>query len=287
MFDPYTLDMKSQWEHRDGDLVRGAYNVLDADGSMRIVEYISDKDIGFRATVKKIPFYLDEMRRPTTNSEEAADRYSRPKVQQYRESYPDRQPHRQQPLRPPSNRLRPINQHSGEHLVNQQPSVSLHPINQEPLRLHPINQESFSVHPINQVSIGLHPVNQHSVGLHPVNQESIGLHPINQHSIGLHPVGLHPTNALPQSVGHHPVNQQSVSQLPVNQQSISQHHSVSQSVSQQPVGQQPKSKYSSQSSRNQYTQKYVHQEKQHKNYYKNVENPPQIQINKRVVPAYQ
>ncbi len=38
--------------------------MLEADGSMRIVEYTSDKDVGFRAIVKKIPFYLDKSRRP-------------------------------------------------------------------------------------------------------------------------------------------------------------------------------------------------------------------------------
>ena len=65
--------MKSQWEHRDGDTVRGAYSMLEADGSMRIVEYRSDKDLGFRAIVKKIPNYLDVRRRspskysPTTS----------------------------------------------------------------------------------------------------------------------------------------------------------------------------------------------------------------------------
>lgn len=58
VLDPYTLDVKSHWEHRDGDFVKGAYNMLEADGSMRIVEYVSDKDTGFRAVVKKIPHYL-------------------------------------------------------------------------------------------------------------------------------------------------------------------------------------------------------------------------------------
>lgn len=64
VFDPYTMDVKSQWEHRDGDVVRGAYNILEPDGSLRIVEYTSDKDTGFQAVVKKIPFYIDMRRRP-------------------------------------------------------------------------------------------------------------------------------------------------------------------------------------------------------------------------------
>lgn len=58
------MDVKSQWEHRDGDAVRGAYNILEPDGSLRIVEYSSDKDTGFRAVVKKIPFYIDMHRKP-------------------------------------------------------------------------------------------------------------------------------------------------------------------------------------------------------------------------------
>ncbi|XKL62724.1 hypothetical protein PGB90_002557 [Kerria lacca] len=80
VFDPYTMDVKSQWEHRDGDTVRGAYNMLEADGSMRIVEYFSDKDTGFRAIVKKIPFYLDENRRPADPN---YAKYTKSKNQEY------------------------------------------------------------------------------------------------------------------------------------------------------------------------------------------------------------
>lgn len=84
VFDPYTLDVKSQWEHRDGDVVRGAYNMLEADGSLRIVEYTSDKDTGFRAVVKKIPFYMDMSRRPV----ETFPKYSKPQ-NQYQEVQPE------------------------------------------------------------------------------------------------------------------------------------------------------------------------------------------------------
>lgn len=51
--DPETHDIKSQWEHRDGDLVKGAYSLLEPDGSMRLVEYTSDKDGGFNAVVSR------------------------------------------------------------------------------------------------------------------------------------------------------------------------------------------------------------------------------------------
>uniref|UniRef100_A0A182I6I4 Uncharacterized protein n=1 Tax=Anopheles arabiensis TaxID=7173 RepID=A0A182I6I4_ANOAR len=33
--DPHTGDHKSQWEHRDGDVVKGAYTLHEADGTER------------------------------------------------------------------------------------------------------------------------------------------------------------------------------------------------------------------------------------------------------------
>uniref|UniRef100_A0A182J6U2 Uncharacterized protein n=1 Tax=Anopheles atroparvus TaxID=41427 RepID=A0A182J6U2_ANOAO len=47
--DPHTGDHKSQWEHRDGDVVKGAYTLHEADGTERVVEYSSDKHNGFQA----------------------------------------------------------------------------------------------------------------------------------------------------------------------------------------------------------------------------------------------
>uniref|UniRef100_A0A182NWV5 Uncharacterized protein n=1 Tax=Anopheles dirus TaxID=7168 RepID=A0A182NWV5_9DIPT len=52
--DPHTGDHKSQWEHRDGDVVKGAYTLHEADGTERIVEYSSDKHNGFQAHVKRV-----------------------------------------------------------------------------------------------------------------------------------------------------------------------------------------------------------------------------------------
>lgn len=52
--DPKTGDHKSQWETRDGDVVKGSYTVDEADGTQRVVEYTSDKKNGFNAVVKKI-----------------------------------------------------------------------------------------------------------------------------------------------------------------------------------------------------------------------------------------
>ena len=52
--DPHTGDHKSQWEVRDGDVVKGEYTVDEADGTTRVVSYTSDKHNGFNAVVKKI-----------------------------------------------------------------------------------------------------------------------------------------------------------------------------------------------------------------------------------------
>ncbi|XP_050094032.1 cuticle protein 19-like [Anopheles aquasalis] len=52
--DPHTGDHKSQWEVRDGDVVKGAYTLEEADGTHRVVEYKSDSHNGFEANVKKV-----------------------------------------------------------------------------------------------------------------------------------------------------------------------------------------------------------------------------------------
>jgi hypothetical protein len=51
--DPHTGDIKSQWEARDGDVVKGSYSVVEADGTIRTVEYTADKHNGFNAIVKR------------------------------------------------------------------------------------------------------------------------------------------------------------------------------------------------------------------------------------------
>ena len=52
--DAHTGDHKSQWETRDGDVVKGEYSLDEADGTKRVVSYTSDKHNGFNAVVKKI-----------------------------------------------------------------------------------------------------------------------------------------------------------------------------------------------------------------------------------------
>jgi Insect cuticle protein len=52
--DPKTKDHHSQWEHRDGDVVKGEYSLDEADGTKRVVKYTSDKKSGFNAVVERI-----------------------------------------------------------------------------------------------------------------------------------------------------------------------------------------------------------------------------------------
>ncbi|XP_055645156.1 adult-specific cuticular protein ACP-20-like [Toxorhynchites rutilus septentrionalis] len=52
--DHKTGDNKQQWEHRDGDVVKGQYSLYEPDGTKRIVDYTSDKHNGFQAHVKRV-----------------------------------------------------------------------------------------------------------------------------------------------------------------------------------------------------------------------------------------
>lgn len=51
--DPSTGDNKAQWETRNGDVVRGAYSLVEPDGNVRLVEYTADPLTGFNAVVKR------------------------------------------------------------------------------------------------------------------------------------------------------------------------------------------------------------------------------------------
>ncbi|XP_053953181.1 larval cuticle protein A3A [Anastrepha ludens] len=53
--DAVTGDSKSQQEVRDGDVVKGSYSVLDADGTLRTVFYTADPINGFNAVVQRGP----------------------------------------------------------------------------------------------------------------------------------------------------------------------------------------------------------------------------------------
>ncbi|CAH2012063.1 unnamed protein product [Acanthoscelides obtectus] len=51
--DPHTGDFKEQHETREGDVVKGMYSLVEADGTKRIVEYTADEHNGFNAVVHK------------------------------------------------------------------------------------------------------------------------------------------------------------------------------------------------------------------------------------------
>ncbi|KAI8116988.1 Neurobeachin-like protein 1 [Lucilia cuprina] len=51
--DTLTGDSKTQEETRDGDVVRGSYSLIEADGSRRVVNYYADSVNGFNAVVSK------------------------------------------------------------------------------------------------------------------------------------------------------------------------------------------------------------------------------------------
>lgn len=53
--DPHTGDNKNQEEYREGDVVKGSYSLIEADGSRRIVEYTADEHNGFNAVVRNEP----------------------------------------------------------------------------------------------------------------------------------------------------------------------------------------------------------------------------------------
>ncbi|KAG5883875.1 hypothetical protein JTB14_007764 [Gonioctena quinquepunctata] len=53
--DPTTGDSHGQYETRNGDVVQGAYALMDSDGTRRLVEYTADSIHGFNAVVSKQP----------------------------------------------------------------------------------------------------------------------------------------------------------------------------------------------------------------------------------------
>ncbi|GBP81513.1 Cuticle protein 19 [Eumeta japonica] len=58
--DPHTGDNKFQKESRDGHSVRGVYSLHEADGSIRTVDYSSDKHQGFNANIKHSTKHIEQ-----------------------------------------------------------------------------------------------------------------------------------------------------------------------------------------------------------------------------------
>lgn len=57
--DSLTGDFKSQVETRNGQVVKGSYSLIEADGSRRIVDYVADPVNGFNAVVRKEPLVVN------------------------------------------------------------------------------------------------------------------------------------------------------------------------------------------------------------------------------------
>ncbi|XP_017768638.1 PREDICTED: uncharacterized protein LOC108556868 [Nicrophorus vespilloides] len=68
--DLHTGDVKHQWEKKDGDVVHGHYTLLEADGSVRTVDYTADEKSGFNAVVKhKGPSYHPSPKQASSHNE--------------------------------------------------------------------------------------------------------------------------------------------------------------------------------------------------------------------------
>lgn len=59
-----TGDVKSQHEYRDGDVVKGQYQLLEPDGSVRTVDYAADDINGFNAIVSKSGLNVHALAQP-------------------------------------------------------------------------------------------------------------------------------------------------------------------------------------------------------------------------------
>lgn len=59
--DAYSGDSHSQNERADNGVVRGSYQIADADGFLRTVDYTADDVHGFQATVRREPFLVKQI----------------------------------------------------------------------------------------------------------------------------------------------------------------------------------------------------------------------------------
>lgn len=81
--DLHTGDVKSQWESREGDGVKGHYSVLEPDGSIRTVTYTADAKSGFNAVVKTVGANSHPITETPHGSESKSDDTSQSKINHY------------------------------------------------------------------------------------------------------------------------------------------------------------------------------------------------------------
>ncbi|XP_028899605.1 larval cuticle protein A2B [Zeugodacus cucurbitae] len=78
--DAVSGDSKSQVEERDGDVVRGEYSLIDADGYKRTVQYTSDDVNGFNAVVSREPLVKSVAVAPVVKTVAPVAHYAAPAV---------------------------------------------------------------------------------------------------------------------------------------------------------------------------------------------------------------
>ncbi|KAI8041176.1 uncharacterized protein LOC128257864 [Drosophila gunungcola] len=81
--DLHTGDVKSQWESRDGDGVKGHYSILEPDGSIRTVHYTADAKKGFNAIVKTVGANSHPITENPESSNHVNDDTSQSKINHY------------------------------------------------------------------------------------------------------------------------------------------------------------------------------------------------------------
>ncbi|XP_034824525.1 uncharacterized protein [Maniola hyperantus] len=75
--DSHTGDIKTVWEAKKGDTVKGHYSVIEPDGSMRSVEYSAGPNTGFAATVNRDDLQARPMDEEDVMEEKALRDYDR------------------------------------------------------------------------------------------------------------------------------------------------------------------------------------------------------------------
>ncbi|KAH8271387.1 hypothetical protein KR018_008240, partial [Drosophila ironensis] len=81
--DKLTGDNKGQVEERDGDVVRGEYSLIDADGYKRTVQYTADPINGFNAVVNREPLVKAVAVAPVVKTVAPVAHYAAPAVAHY------------------------------------------------------------------------------------------------------------------------------------------------------------------------------------------------------------
>ncbi|XP_046392384.1 cuticle protein 19.8-like [Ischnura elegans] len=115
--DHHTGDFKSQWEARDGDVVKGAYSLVEPDGSVRTVEYTADQHNGFNAVVHRTGASLHPTHAAPHAVPHAVSHAAKPAYASFYHHQPVAAPlHQHQPIAAPLQAYQPVPQnHHRQH----------------------------------------------------------------------------------------------------------------------------------------------------------------------------